>query len=319
METYSSLSIALVIIFGGKAVIDGDMSVGSFFAFLTAIGFLFDPIKKVSSLLNRMQDGVSATERVIDLLNVESSIKSGTIQIGSIEKVEFRGVHFQYGDREVLRDIDFSISQGENIALVGDSGGGKSTILSLLLRFYDRSRGTILINEIDIKEISLFSLRNEIAFVSQRVYIFNDTIINNVAYGDEVNEKRVIEALKMAEAFEFVSKMENGIYTQLQEFGANLSGGQRQRIAFARAIYRDASILILDEATSALDNRVEKQILENLQSYFKERIVLTVAHRLSTIHNSDQIFLFSNGHIVGKGKHEDLLKFSSEYQRLNSK
>jgi subfamily B ATP-binding cassette protein MsbA len=317
METYSSLSIALVIIFGGRAVIDGDMSVGSFFAFLTAVGLLFDPIKKVSAIFNKMQDGVSATERIIQLLSVERKIIDGDIQVEKIERLEFKGVSFSFGDKKIVENINFQIHRGESIALVGDSGGGKSTLLNLLLRFYDRESGTITINSHKIEDLKLESFRREIATVSQRVYIFNDSILNNVAYGDKVDRDRVIEALKIAEALDFVEKMDRGVDTELQEFGANLSGGQRQRIALARAIYRNSSILILDEATSALDNRVEMKILENLKQHIKDKIVITVAHRLSTVRDVDRILLVSNGHIVADGTHTDLLKFSDEYKRLN--
>jgi len=298
METYSSLSIALVIIFGGRAVIDGEMSVGSFFAFLTAVGLLFDPIKKVSAIFNKMQDGISATERIIELLNIERKIIDGEKSIEKIERVEFRNVDFSFGDKKILKNITFQVKQGESIAFIGNSGGGKSTVLNLLLRFYDRESGKILIDDLEIESIKLESLRREIAIVSQRVYIFNDTVLNNVAYGNEVDRERVIEALKLAEAWGFVEKMEKGIDTQLQEFGANLSGGQRQRIALARAIYRNSSILILDEATSALDNVVEAKILQNLKQHSKDKIVITVAHRLSTIEDADKIFKFSNGQIV---------------------
>ena len=316
MEVYSSLSIALVIIFGGEAVINGEMSVGSFFSFLTAVGLLFDPIKKVSAIFNKMQDGISATERIIELLNIENRIQNGTEKISDIQKIEFQQVSFL----SILNNISFSISKGEKIAFVGDSGGGKTTTINLLMRFYDRDSGYILLDGQKIENIQIESLRRNIAIVSQRVYIFNDTILNNVAYGsDEVDSNRAVKALKMVEAWEFVSKMEKGIYTQLQEFGANLSGGERQRIALARAIYQDSPVLILDEATSALDNRVEKKIFENLQNYFKKRIVIIIAHRLSTIEDSDRIYLFSNGKIVGVGTHQELLEHSPEYRRLHNR
>jgi len=317
MEIYTSLSIALVIIFGGQAVIDGTMSVGSFFAFLTAIGLLFDPIKKVSTLFNKMQDGISATERIIDLLNIETKIKDGNIELGKIEKIEFQDLNFSFNDKSILKNINFEISRNQKIAFVGDSGGGKSTILNLLLRFYEKDNGKILLNGKDIQEFTFSSLRQEISLVSQRIYIFNDSILNNVAYGKIVNRDEVVKALKIAEAWDFVVKMENQENTKLDEFGTNLSGGQRQRIALARAIYRNSSVLIFDEATSSLDNRVEKKILENLNSILKDKIVITVAHRLSTIYDSDMIFLFADGKILGDGKHTELLENSLEYQKLN--
>jgi len=317
METYTSLSIALVIVFGGQSVIDGEMSVGSFFAFLTAIGLLFDPIKKVSALFNRMQDGISATERIIELLSIDTKIKSGNLKLEKIENIDFKQVNFSFGDKDILKNIDISISQNLKIAFVGDSGGGKSTILNLLLRFYENSGGEILINNQNIKNYSFESLRNEISLVSQRIYIFNDTILNNVIYGKKLDREKAIRSLKIAEACTFIENMKDGVDTKLDEFGTNLSGGQRQRIALARAIYRDSSLIILDEATSSLDNRVEKSILDNLKSIVKNKIVITVAHRLSTIHDSDQIYIFSDGEILAKGDHQELLKSSKEYLKLN--
>jgi subfamily B ATP-binding cassette protein MsbA len=318
METYSSFSITMVIIFGGHAVINDQMSVGSFFAFLTAVGLLFDPIKKVSSLFNKMQDGVSATERIIDLLSIKGKIFEGDRDVGDIDRVEFRDVSFSFKDQTVLYNISFSANRGEKIALIGNSGGGKSTVLNLLLRFYERSGGDIWINGESIEHLSFQSLRREIAFVSQRVYIFNDTVLNNVVYGSgkEIDMERVEEALSMAEALEFVEKMESGIHTKLSEFGNNLSGGQRQRIALARAIYKDASLLIFDEATSALDNRVERRILENLEEYLKHKILITVAHRLSTVEDSNMLLLFETGKVVANGSSDELLKTSEEYRRL---
>lgn len=317
METYTSLSIALVIIFGGQSVIDGEMTVGTFFAFLTAIGLLFDPIKKVSSLFNKMQDGISATERIIELLNIETKIIGGKTKLENIQTIKFQKVSFNFGDKSVLKDISFDVLKRDNVALIGDSGGGKSTVLNLLLRFYDRKNGDILINGKDIKEFTFESLRKEISIVSQRVYIFNDSILNNVAYGETPNREKVIKSLKIAEAFDFVKNMENGVDTILDEFGTNLSGGQRQRISLARAIYRQSSLIILDEATSSLDNLIEKKILLNLKTELKDSIVITVAHRLSTIQDSDKIFLFSNGRIVAEGNHQELLNKSQDYLKLS--
>jgi subfamily B ATP-binding cassette protein MsbA len=317
METYSSFSITMVIIFGGQAVISGDMSVGSFFAFLTAVGLLFDPIKKVSALFNKMQDGVSATERIIELLAVEQKIFGGEKrEIGEIKRVEFQDVSFSFGEKEVLKGISFGVNCGEKLALVGNSGGGKSSVLNLLLRFYERDSGDIFINGEKIENLSFNAIRKEIAFVSQRVYIFNETVLQNIVYGsDEVDLDRVEKALKLSEAYEFVENMKDGIYTELSEFGNNLSGGQRQRIALSRAIYKNASLLIFDEATSALDNRVERKIMENLEEYLKHRIVITVAHRLSTVEDH-YLLLFDSGNIVARGNQKELLENSKEFQRL---
>jgi subfamily B ATP-binding cassette protein MsbA len=317
MEMYSSFSMVLVIIIGGEAVIDGEMSVGSFFAFLTAVGLLFNPIKKISTLFNKMQEGISATERIQEFLNVEQKIKSGFDEIGEISRIEFSDVFFNFGEKEVLSGVSFFVNRGQKIALIGNSGGGKSSILNLILRFYERTYGDIWINGKKIESLSFESLRKEISFVSQKVYIFNDSVLKNVAYGEEeIDKERVIKSLKLAEALDFVEKMENGVETVLSEFGTNLSGGQRQRIAIARAIYKKSSVVIFDEATSALDNQVEQKILQNLENEFKNRILITVAHRLSTIENSDSIFLFENGKIIARGNDKYLLEDCEKYRDL---
>jgi subfamily B ATP-binding cassette protein MsbA len=200
---------------------------------------------------------------------------------------------------------------------VGDSGGGKSSLVNLLIRFYDASRGSVIVNTNDIKGYTQQSLREQIAIVSQRVYIFQDTLASNVAYGHEIDEQRVINALKHADAYDFVMTLPEGIETVMEEFGANLSGGQRQRIAIARAIYKNASLLILDEATSALDNESEKRIQKALDEYTKDKITITIAHRLSTIEDADEILVFQAGEIVDRGTHAELLESSKVYQRLS--
>jgi subfamily B ATP-binding cassette protein MsbA len=318
MEMYSSLSISLVIIFGGRAVIDGEMSVGSFFAFLTAIGLLFDPIKKISAILNRMQDGISATERIFQIIDIEPEVISGNIKIDNVNQIKFKDVSFSFGENKILSNINFEIKKGETFALIGESGGGKSSVLNLIIRFFDKNSGELLINNIDIEQISLASLREHISFVSQRVYLFNDSVAKNVAYGDEVDSNRVIEALKNADAFSFVEDM-GGINAEILQFGNNLSGGQRQRISIARALYKKSSILILDEATSALDNSSERKILENIKKYTENKIVITVAHRLSTISKANKIAIFTKGTIIAIGNHEELLANSNEYKILNQK
>ncbi len=318
MEVFGALGIAFVIIAGGHSVIKGEMSVGSFFAFLTAIGMLYDPIKLMASLLNRMQDGVAATERVFSIIEQKAAIQGGTIQsLEPIKKICFEHVYLSYDTKPALKDINFCAQKGETIALVGDSGGGKSSLVNLILRFYDISSGTISLNDhYNLQEIELKTLRSHIAMVSQRVYIFADTLAANIAYGCELDEKRVMQALIQADAMEFVDELPHGIHTVMEEFGANLSGGQRQRIAIARAIYKNADILILDEATSALDNKSEKRIQEALEQITKDKITFIIAHRLSTIEHADKILVFKAGSIVARGRHESLLKESSEYQRL---
>ena len=234
-----------------------------------------------------------------------------------IETILLKDVDLQYGDIPALKNISLEAKKGESIALVGDSGAGKSSLVNLLVRFYDPNAGSILLNHSDIKAFTLRSLHKKIAYVTQRIYIFNDTIAANVAYGEEIDEKRVIEALKKAYAMEFIEKLDDGIYTLLSESGDNLSGGQRQRIAMARALYKNPDILILDEATSALDNKSEALIQKALQELKSEMITFTVAHRLSTIEEADTILVFQEGKIICRGSHETLLQECPTYQKLS--
>ena len=264
-----------------------------------------------------MQDALAANERINSIFEKSPSIKSGEIEkIDSINSIKFENVSLKYDDLEALKNINLEAKKGEIVALVGDSGGGKSSLINLLVRFYDSSVGKITFDDIDIKDLSLKTLRENISIVTQRVYIFNDTIAANVSYGEELDDLKVIEALKQAHAYEFVLNMKKGINTILDEFGTNLSGGQRQRIAIARALYKNPKILILDEATSALDNKSESLISKVIEEVSKDRITFVIAHRLSTIRNASKIALFKNGEIVDIGTQEELLANSTEYQRL---
>lgn len=317
MEVLGSLAIGIVIYIGGTEVIEERLTVGAFFAFATALFMLFTPIKRISKLYNQSQDAVVANERMFELLDMQPDIVSGEVELErDIESIEFRDVSLLYGDTTALNNISIEIKKGESIALVGDSGAGKSSFVNLLVRFYDPNSGQIFINTEENKNLTLNSLHNKIAYVTQRIYIFNDTIANNIAYGEEMNRDRVVEALKKAHALEFVEKLDEGIDTLLFENGNNLSGGQRQRIALARALYKEPSVLILDEATSALDNKSEVLIQKALDSLKDEMITITVAHRLSTIENSDTILVFRGGEIVCCDTHQNLLKECLEYQKL---
>ena len=320
MEVIGAGGLAAVIFVGGHEVYNGHMSVGEFTAFLTAVGLVFQPVRRIGSIYSKIQDAVAASERVFEVLDIENSIKDGEEVLSEdIHSIEFKNVALAYGEKEALKDISFSVADGQNIALVGDSGGGKSSLINLLLRFYDTASGEILINHKNIKSLTQKSLRDHISLVSQRVYIFQDSLASNVAYGQEVDNKRVIEALKLADAWDFVTKLENGIDTMMEEFGANLSGGQRQRIAIARAIYKHASLLLFDEATSALDNESEKRIQSALKNYAKDKITITIAHRLSTIEDADMILVFQAGSIVARGTHQELLQNSEVYKKLAGK
>lgn len=317
MEILGSVAIGVVIYIGGIEVIEGHMTVGAFFAFATALFMLYTPIKRISSLYNQAQDAVVANQRMFELLDQEPTIISGKKRLGEkVKQLSFMEVSLNYDGKIALNEVSAGVEQGESIALVGDSGAGKSSFVNLLVRFYDPSSGEILINGRNTKSFTLKSLHQKIAYVTQRIYIFNDTIAQNVAYGQEFNEKSVIEALKKAYALEFVEGLEHGINTMLTENGNNLSGGQRQRIALARAIYKKPDILILDEATSALDNKSEALIQKALDTLKDEMITITVAHRLSTIENSDAILVFKEGEITCRGQHKDLINECEEYQKL---
>ena len=320
METIGSIGVAAVIIIGGKDVIDGHINMGAFFSFLTALFMLYTPLKRIVNIYNKMQDAIAASERTFFLMDKVSQIKDGQNELNEeINLIKFNDVRLSYGDKEVLKGINLEANKSEFIALVGSSGGGKSSLMNLLMRFYDVNGGEILINGTNLKDIKIHSLRQNIGLVTQRVYIFNDTVAKNVAYGREFNEDAVINALKLANAYEFVSKLDDSINTILNEFGTNLSGGQRQRIAIARALYQNPQILIFDEATSALDNESEKEITKAINNLRSKKIIFVIAHRLSTVENADKIAVLSDGKIIDSGSDEELSKRNEIYARLKGK
>ena len=320
METIGSIGVATVIIVGGKDVIDGNINMGAFFSFLTALFMLYTPLKRIVNIYNKMQDAIAASERTFFLMDKVSEIKDGEKVLSEeINLIKFNDVCLNYGEKEVLKGINLEARKSEFIALVGSSGGGKTSLMNLLMRFYDVNSGKILINETNLKDIKIHSLRQNIGLVTQRVYIFNDTIAKNVAYGREFNEDAVINALKMANAYEFVSKLDDGIHSILNEFGTNLSGGQRQRIAIARALYQNPQILIFDEATSALDNESEKEITKAINNLRSKKIIFVIAHRLSTVESADKIAVLSGGKVVDIGSDEELSKRNEIYAKLKGK
>lgn len=320
METIGSIGVAAVIIIGGKDVIDGQINMGAFFSFLTALFMLYTPLKRIVNIYNKMQDAIAASERTFFLMDKVSQIKDGEKELNEeINLIKFNDVRLNYGDKEVLKGINLEANKSEFIALVGSSGGGKSSLMNLLMRFYDVNGGEILINGTNLKDIKIHSLRQNIGLVTQRVYIFNDTVAKNVAYGRDFNEDAVINALKLANAYEFVSKLDDGINTILNEFGTNLSGGQRQRIAIARALYQNPQILIFDEATSALDNESEKEITKAINNLRSKKIIFVIAHRLSTVESADKIAVLSDGKIIDSGSDEELSKRNEIYARLKGK
>ena len=319
LEIIGASGLAAVIYVGGMEVYSSNMTAGEFTAFLTAVGLVFQPIRRISSIYGNVQDAIAATERIIQILDITNKVKDGELVLDkTVKTITFENTALYYNDLKALDNINLTIKAGDNIALVGDSGGGKSSMLNLLLRFYDADEGKLLVNNEPIQNYTQKSLRHQISIVSQRVYIFQDTLAKNVAYGEDiVDEEKVIEALTLADAIDFVNELEDGIYTVMSEVGSNLSGGQRQRIAIARAIYKHASLLLFDEATSALDNKSEKRIQNAIDKYSKDKITITIAHRLSTVKHADKILVFKKGMIVDSGTHIELIQNSSEYKRLS--
>ena len=319
LEVFGSLAIAMVIYVGAMEVIDGHITVGTFFAFITALFMLYDPIKVLANIHNKMQDALAAMERLQELFDQKATVVSGKNILTSVDEVRFDRVGLSYDEDFALQNIDLIAQKGKVYALVGDSGAGKSSFINLLVRFYDTSSGEITINQKPINSYNLESLHHKIAFVTQRIFIFQDSVLANVAYSMDIDRDRVIEALKQAHAWEFVQNLEHGIDTTLDEFGTNLSGGQRQRIALARALYKKPEILILDEATSALDNKSEREIQKALERLKDSMITFVVAHRLSTIESADMILVFENGEIIDRGDYQTLLSDSKLFGELANK
>jgi subfamily B ATP-binding cassette protein MsbA len=322
MELMGGIGIALVMLYGGIKVINGVSTPGTFFSFLTALIMIYEPFKGVSAVNSVFQQGVAATQRVYSILDIQSDIveKPDAIELPQIqEDITFENVHLKYdGGEEVLKGINLTIRTGEVIALVGPSGGGKTSVVNLIPRFYEVSDGRITIDGHDIRDVTLKSLRSQIAMVTQQTILFNDTVRNNIAYGDKTkSEEEIIAAARAAHAFEFIEKMPLGFDTVIGESGTRLSGGQRQRLSIARAILKNAPILILDEATSALDTESELEVQKALENLMKNKTTLVIAHRLSTIKNADLIIVIQNGKIVEQGSHDELLSSKGLYETLH--
>ncbi|MBM2830107.1 MAG: lipid exporter, fused ATPase and inner rane subunit MsbA [Gammaproteobacteria bacterium] len=322
VQLISAIALAVIIYIAAIQASTGALSIGEFVSFFGAMAMLLAPLKRLVSVNEHIQKGLAACESIFSLLDEQPETDSGTRVIEHIKgDIEFRNVNFRYDGKETdaLQNISLHISPGETVALVGSSGSGKTTVANLLPGFYDVSNGEILLDGIDLREITLASLRANIALVSQEVVLFNDTVRNNIAYGALHNSKDedIIEAARAAHALEFIQEMPDGFETIIGEKGMKLSGGQRQRLAIARAILKNAPILILDEATSSLDRESERQIQSALDRIKKGRTCIVIAHRLSTIEKADRILVIDRGRIVQTGKHSDLLKQDGVYARLH--
>ena len=320
MEFLGSLGIAAVIFYGGYNVIHGNSTPGTFFSFLAALLMLYEPIKRLTNVNNTIQQGIAGAERVFSIIDRIPDIedKSGAIALPPISGgIDLKNVTFCYETTPVLKNINLSIKAGEVIAFVGMSGGGKTSLVNLIPRFYDVNSGRILIDGHDIRDVSVKSLRDQIAIVTQQTILFNDTVRNNIAYGDiDRTEEDIINAAKAANAHDFIMKLSVQYNANIGELGTKLSGGEKQRISIARALLKNAPILILDEATSSLDTEAEIEVQEALDNLMKGRTTLVIAHRLSTIRNADRIVALVNGEIVEEGNHETLLAKKGEYFRL---
>ena len=320
-EVLAGIAVASIIWFGGTSVMAGKRTQGDFFGFILAVFLLYEPFKRLVRTNYTIQQGLAGAERVFELLDTTPQIAdaSGAVELRGVhEGIVFDDVGFEYEPGEtVLRNVDLRIPVGQVIALVGMSGGGKSTLADLIPRFYDVTSGRITIDGRDIRDLTLRSLRANIAVVTQFTFLFNDTIRANIAYGDpDRSMDEIVAAARAANAHEFIAEMPRGYETGIGDLGVRLSGGQRQRIAIARALLKNAPILILDEATSALDAESEGLVQEALDRLMANRTTLVVAHRLSTVRRADRIVVLVRGEIVESGTHEDLLARAAEYRKL---
>jgi ATP-binding cassette, subfamily B, bacterial MsbA len=321
MEFIGGAAIAMIIWFGGKEVIAGTATPGTFFAFLTALIAAYEPVKGVTRINSTIQQGMAAAARVFAILDIEPEIgdKKGAVILPPFRsEIIFDQLTFRYNEETpVLFNINLRVPAGEALAIVGPSGGGKTTFTNLIPRFLEIKEGRITIDSIDIRDVTVASLRRQIAMVTQQTILFNDTVRNNIAYGDlSASDEEIHEAARAAYALDFVLSLPNGFDTIIGEGGARLSGGERQRLSIARAILKNAPILILDEATSALDTESEREVQKALDNLMKDRTTFVIAHRLSTIKNASRIIVIKDGVIVEEGTHDTLIAKKGEYEAL---
>jgi subfamily B ATP-binding cassette protein MsbA len=321
MEFLGGIGAAIVTLVAGYMIMRGELTPGDFISFLVAFFMLYAPIRDLNKVNLEVQEGMAAAIRVFELLDITPEIEEEEepFALSAVSKgVNFQDITFKYEEETVLKDISLNVNVGEVIALVGMSGAGKTSLVNLLPRFYDVAKGQILIDGHDIRKVTFKSLRDQIALVTQQTILFNDTIRNNIAYGNihGCSDQEIIEAAKAAYAHDFIMKLPEGYDTLIGEQGVKLSGGERQRLSIARALLKNAPILILDEATSSLDSDSETEVQKALDQLMKGRTVFVIAHRLSTIRNANRIIVLSDGQVVEQGTHTELIALNGEYRRL---
>jgi subfamily B ATP-binding cassette protein MsbA len=323
MEALGGIAVAIVILYGGHQVVEGARTPGAFFSFITALLLAYQPMKSLAGLNANLQEGLAAAQRIFSVLDIEPAIRDAAgarpLAIGGGE-IRFEGVSFAYADgTRALGSVELVVPAGKTVALVGPSGAGKSTILNLIPRFYDVAEGCITIDGQELRQVTIGSLRQAIAFVSQEITLFDDTVRANIAYGRfGAGEDEIVAAAHAAAADDFIRALPQGYDTIVGEHGVKLSGGQRQRVAIARAMLKNAPILLLDEATSALDTESERQVQAALKALMKGRTTLVIAHRLSTIVDADLIYVIDEGRVAERGSHTELLARSGTYARLHA-
>ncbi|MEW8627343.1 MAG: lipid A export permease/ATP-binding protein MsbA [Candidatus Thiodiazotropha sp.] len=321
VEIVGATMIAALVYVSTHDTVLGELTIGGFVSLMAAIGLLFSPLKRLTGINQPLQKGLAAAETVFGLIDEPAEADDGKAELErSAGRVTFESVSFRYPnmEKDALKPISFEITPGSTVALVGHSGGGKTTIANLIPRFYNPTGGRILVDGVDTQDLSLLSLRRQLSYVGQESVLFDDSVAANIAYGaqDEPSMEQIVEAARSAHALEFIERLPEGFDTRIGEDGVRLSGGQRQRLAIARALIKDAPILLLDEATSALDTESERHVQAALQTLTRERTTLVIAHRLSTIQHADRILVVHDGELIESGRHQELIEQQGAYYQL---